>query len=151
VRTHPRIFSIILVVSGFMLAGIGIALDVFVANMNRGASTGIFLILGLLSWSIAIYLAVNSRRLVVDEASNAVRIEWIRFGRVHRFELLPRNEVLDVALDGSPTSSGMVYCVAIGTAKGDIALSSVRTSALGQYVGQQHEIATFLGVPARPI
>lgn len=158
-RIEPLGVALVILVSGlfFLLPGIVVfvtGLTTWVDEDAPGAALPQFAIGGIVTlvgvgvtWLGVRGLTTKVRFTIHD---GEVRIQWLRFGRVLRHELLARDAIVDVGLDISPSSGGSVQCVVVGTTNGDVPLDDTKGSQRKGYDRQVRALASFLGVPVRP-
>jgi hypothetical protein len=154
----PRTLAILLTSFGlpFFLLGAALVIAALVARIQGTPYTdpplgaigafpfgigGLLVALGLRGLLTKVRFTLEDERVTID---------WLRFGRRFRRELVAKKDLVDVGLDSAPSSGASVYSICVGTRAGDIPLESAKTSGKRSYDEQLRALAAFLAVPVRP-
>jgi hypothetical protein len=158
VRPHPLVMTVLVLscCPFFALPGVfmlfALVPEASTGHVKVSASLGVmglaFIGVGILIGIFAYRMARTVVRFELGE--ERVTIAWRRAGRVIRTEELVREDLVDVAIDESPSSgSGPIYRLVVGTKNGDIALTASSSSGRTLYVPKAERLHRFLGIPLR--
>lgn len=161
IRPSPLLNGVLIALGGLMFLAFTVPPSLaFVASVFRGERQGdvgwgvgflciafnfIGVMLGVWSWRVVTTVV----RFEIDD--DLVVMEWRRAGRFLRSEQVPRAEIVDVAIDTTPTSSDNdVYRLVVGTRHGDIQLADGYTAGRASYEANATRLQLALEVPRRP-
>lgn len=151
VRPHPTWISMLFVILGGVFAVpslIGAGSLIQSGKLGDGLTILVFLLIGVPLGLAGLFMAFTTVKFTAGP--DAVSIEWFRGGKRTRTESIPRMELVDVALDDSPSSgSGSIYRVVVGTRMGDIPLTTGASSGEAHHRRNVQAIHEFLGLRIR--
>jgi hypothetical protein len=147
-RTEPLTLAVTILIFGFVFAVPGV-LATTSGSANGFLMGGVFVLLSAGIVLLGIRGITTKVRFTLEDEH--VRLEWRRFGRTLRHELLARDSLVDVGLDLSPASGeGTLQCIVVGTKNGDVPLDNTKGSHRAGYDRHVRALAEFLRIPVRP-